>query len=140
ESGCVETGRRAVARPAIRFPALDHLGADRVEDNVPQYLGQVRFLLGQKRLESSAVKMPGALMYAVEPHHILGVQPVHPAREVGFRGLDEEVKVIRHQDERADAPSEAADGLSEEFEEHLAVVVVVEDGSPFIAAGGDVME
>jgi hypothetical protein len=26
------------------------------------------------------------------------------------------------------APAEAPDGLSEEFEEHLAVVVVVEDG------------
>jgi hypothetical protein len=30
--------------------------------------------------------------------------------------------------------------LTEEFEEDLAVVVVVEDGSPLIAAGGDAME
>src|SRR5438552_11194077 len=60
--GGLETGRRAVARPAILFRALDHLGADRVEDNVPQHLGQVRFLLDEKRLESAAVKMPGALV------------------------------------------------------------------------------
>src|SRR5204863_1895784 len=60
--------------------------------------------------------------------------------EVGFRGLDDEVKVIGHQDEGADAPAEAADGQSEEFEEDLAVVVVVVDRSPLIAAGGDVME
>src|SRR5205823_12026385 len=31
-------------------------------------------------------------------------------------------------------------GQSEEFEEDLAVVVAVEDGSPLISAGGDVME
>src|SRR5207248_836845 len=80
------------------------------------------------------------LVDAVEPDHVLSVQPVHAAGEVGFRGLDEEVKVIRHQDERADAPAETPDGLSEEFEEDFAVVVVVEDGSPLIAAGGDVME
>src|SRR5438552_1118054 len=58
ERGGLETGRRPVARPAILFRALDHLGADRVEDNVPQYLGQVRFLLDEKGLESSAVEVP----------------------------------------------------------------------------------
>src|SRR5205814_3855255 len=53
---------------------------------------------------------------------------------------DDEVKMIRHQDEGADAPAEAADGQSEEFEEDLAVVLVVVDRSPLIAAGSDVME
>src|SRR5437879_7623548 len=33
EWGGLETGRRAVARPAILFRARDHLGADRVDDN-----------------------------------------------------------------------------------------------------------
>jgi len=46
--------------------------------------------------------------------------------------LNEEVKVIRHQDERSHTPAKSDDRLAEEVDESLAISIVVEDRTSFV--------
>jgi hypothetical protein len=103
----LETGRRAVARPAILFRALDHLCADRAEDNVsPTSVRYVSFSI-RKALNRPPKRCPERSWMRLNQTTYFVFSQCIPRELVALRGLDDEVKVIGHEDERADAPAEA---------------------------------
>jgi len=87
-------------------------------------------------LEASLEEMPAALVAAVEPHRVDGVQALHPLRELGLRRLDQEVEVVVEQDPGVHFPPMAALHLGEEREPGSAVAVVEHD-RPLLHATAD---
>jgi hypothetical protein len=84
--------------------------------------------------------MAATAMRPVEPIGVCAIQPVHPFREVRFWRLQDEVKVVRHQNPRRDRPAEAPNGHAEEEQKRLPIAIPAEDRPAFIAAGGDVVK
>jgi hypothetical protein len=83
--------------------------------------------------EAALKQMADALVDAVEPTGIRAVEPVHPPREVRLGGLNDEVKMIRHQHPGGDGPPEPSDGDAEEVKKGLPIAIGAEDGTPFVA-------
>jgi hypothetical protein len=89
--------------------------------------------------ESVLEEVTAAGVAAVDPHCVDAVQPLHPAGELGLRGLDEQVEVVVEQVPRMHAPGEAPLHLEEELEPGLAVAIVEHDRPLLHAAADDVV-
>src|SRR5205807_1855080 len=50
------------------------------------------------------------------------------------------MEVVRHQNPRRDAPTEALRGLTQKLQKGFAITIVLEDGTLFVAARGDVID
>src|SRR5215212_8811804 len=74
-------------------------------------------------------KVPITPMALVEELHISTVQPLHAARKIRLRGLDDQVVVIGQQAERATGPFVANDDGAQEVRNVLSVDVVDVDGA-----------
>ena len=72
----------------------------------------------------------------VEAHGVDAVQPLHPARELGLRRLDEEVEVVVEQVPRVHLPAETPFDVEEEVEPR-GTVEIVEHDRPLLDATGD---
>ena len=95
---------------------------------------------GPTPLPHASKEMAASLAAAVEPSGIRAVEPVHAARKIWLRRLDDEMEVIRHENVGGDRPSEALGGLSQKGDKRLPVPIGAKDGPPFIAERGDVVE
>src|SRR5437762_14270346 len=84
--------------------------------------------------------MSPALVLPIEPGGVCAFEPLHAAREVRLRGLDDQMKVVGHQHPGGDAPAEAFDRLGDEAEEGFPIAVGEEDGALLIAARGEVVD
>ena len=80
--------------------------------------------------------MPAAVVAAVEPDRMQGVQALHSARELGLRRLHEEMEVVVEQDPDVNRPAEASLDLDEQLVPGLAIQVV-EDDRPLLDAAAD---
>jgi hypothetical protein len=77
---------------------------------------------------------------AVETLGVRHVEALHPATEIGFRGLDEQVIVVAHQAIGVATPMVLFDLASEQVEKPHAVGVVGEDILPGIATRSHVID
>ena len=76
----------------------------------------------------------------VESAGVLAVEITHPVREVGERGLDDEVVVVAEQAVGVQPPAVAAPDALQELKEDAAVPIVQEDGRVVVAFRPDVVE
>jgi hypothetical protein len=89
--------------------------------------------------EASLEEMTTALVAAVEPHRVDGVQALHSLRELGLRRLDQDVEVVVEQDPGVHLPPVPVLHLGEEREPGGAVAVVEHDRPPLHAAADHVV-
>ena len=71
--------------------------------------------------------MPGYLMLGIEPVREATVESVHPQRDIGIGGFDEQVIVVRHQAVGVTAPAVDRDHISERRQEYFAVAPLEKD-------------
>jgi hypothetical protein len=69
----------------------------------------------------------------VEPHRVEAVEPVHAGREIRLSRLHEHVDVVVEHAPHVDHPVEALGDVKEQPEPADAVLVIVEDRTPFDA-------
>lgn len=84
--------------------------------------------------------MPYPVMSPVEG---LGVNPVqlpHPKGEIPLRGLDEQMVMIFHEAVGVTEPVVASIHLVQKIQKTLPVLVIGEDGSPFVSSTGEVID
>jgi hypothetical protein len=79
-------------------------------------------------------------MTIVEPLRVLAVELVHPEREIGVRGFDQEVIVVGKEAVAVAPPGETRCDCLQDAQEEDAIPIVHEDVLPSIAAGGYVVE
>jgi len=79
----------------------------------------------------------------MSPVEGLGVNPVqlpHPDRQIPLRGLDEQMVMIFHEAVGVTEPVVASIHLVQEIQEGLPVLIIDEDGSPFVSSTGEVID
>jgi hypothetical protein len=100
----------------------------------------VLLVLDHPRGEAVPEEVPAPSVAEVEPLGVASVEALQAGREVGLRGLDDQLEVVRHQAEDLAAPTEAVDAVGEELEEGQPVVVVADDRGSVHAASRHVEE
>src|SRR4051812_41771856 len=96
----------------------------RVECDVTQRFLVVVVALDQARTEPLLEEMADEREPGVEVTRVLALEPLHSAREIGLRRLDEEMKVVGHQAVGVDLPAVPADDPISEGQKLPAIVVV----------------
>jgi hypothetical protein len=105
-----------------------------IENYVSQYLREVRLLLDKPSLETTLIEMSTALVGSIEPADVLAVEPLHAAREVRRRRLDDEMEMVRHEDVSGDGPAKSSRGLTQKVEKGVARHIGAEDRSLLVPA------
>ena len=85
-----------VTAPRPRFEPLDHLGAQRIEDNIARQFEQLAVTLNQDSLVPALENMPYPSMRTVKALGVDAIELAHALRKVGFRCLNQDVVVVRH--------------------------------------------
>lgn len=109
-------------------------------DNVVEGDRQLFVTLDRLRPEAPAEHVVSAAVPVVEPTSVVTVQIAHPLREVRTRCLDDEVIVVSHQAGGMDAPAVALPHAIQNPHEDMAVVDILVDRAPIVAARRDVVE
>jgi hypothetical protein len=126
-------GRQTTPRPAAQADARRVL-VDVVGDAGEGVVG-----VEHARVEAALEEVAGARVPAVEPHRVNAVQPLHPARQLRLRRLDEQVEVVVEQVPRVQLPAETPRHVDEQLEPRFAIAVVEDDRPLFHAAAGHVV-
>ena len=87
----------------------------------------MRLALDELVVKAALEDVAAVVVAPVEPLGIHAVQPVHSSRDVWFRGLDEEVIVVRHQAIRMAHPSQEVHDLLHQLKEANPVAGIDED-------------
>ena len=87
----------------------------------------------------SAEKVPRELVAAVETTGVGPQQPFHAGHEVGLGGLDDQMKMIRHETIGMDLPTGLAAGLGEGVQKPLTIQVVAENKFATVTAVQDMV-
>ena len=82
--------------------------------------------------------MTDSVVAAVERLRVDAVELLHPAREVGLRGLDQEMVVVGHQDPGVKPPTYCSDDACKCLDETTSISVVERDVLPSVPATRDV--
>src|SRR6266542_646290 len=136
--GSPKAGRRTIVAPAP-LPGRPNVASSHwVENDIPGQLEQVGLLLYKHRFEPSLHQVADSSATPIEPLRIHAIDLPHTAGKIRLRCLDEQVKVVAHQDECVQTPLHGPDDVPEYFEEPLSVAIVPEDVTPFVAPTGHV--
>ena len=106
------TGSVATPWPVRR--RLTETCTDRVKDDVPDCLHQVRLVLHQFGIEAIPDEVSGPAVSLVGSHGVTRIEHLHPPREAAVRDLHKEVKVIAHEAVRKAFPPRAFDRETEQ--------------------------
>ena len=96
-------------------------------------------VLHEQRLKAALKEMTHSLVAPIKPDAVADVKPMQGAAEVGFGGLEQQMKMVIHEGVGMDFDEVAFDHLAKEIQEMKSVVVVSVDDLAFIAAGSDVV-
>src|SRR5258707_8686983 len=127
-----------VPAPANLFRSFDHVSPNGIQGDIAENFQQVGFFVDEESLESSLEEMPSTLVAPIESLGVLGLEPLHPARERGIRGLEDEVEVVVEKGIRCNDPAVATDGLAEEVDKGESILVGADDVLAGVAAVGGV--
>jgi hypothetical protein len=119
---------------------LAETGPHRVRDHVAANGRELVLVFDRTAPEALAEEVAPAPVASVEALRVAAVELLEAGRELGDRGFDDEVVVVRHQAEGVQAPVVLGDDDSEEPEERAAVVIVAVDGDLPGPARGEVEE
>ena len=112
---------------------------DRVVEDVVDRVVVLLFRLDHPRPEPLPEDVVLSAVTLVEGAGVLAVQVAHAVGEVRERGLDEEVVVVAEQAAGVEAPAIVALDPAQNLEEHLPVIVVLEDRIVVVALRPDVV-
>lgn len=126
----------------ILFPRvnlLHGLDPNGVEMDVAGEHRNITIFIHQNGFVSSLIKMAGSFMAAVEISDIGDVEVAHEFGQVPERGLDQQVKMVGHQDVAVELDRIDVDGLIEKLQKAAAIRVIPKNILFFVAAAGDVV-
>jgi hypothetical protein len=129
-----------MAAPAPVLGALAEGGAHRVRRDVRDGRPELLVGLDPDRPVATLKEVPVAIVALVEDLRVRAVEPLHPAREIRVRGLDQQVHVVVHQAIAEAAPLVAVDHAAQEGQVGAAVAIVDEDQLPAVATRIHVVE
>jgi len=112
----------------------------RVEVNVSADRPEIVLILDQSGFQAALGEVAGPPMPLGVLVGVSGDDVPHATRQVGLRRREEVVEVVGHEHETEQVPTEPPDGLLQCFEQRLAVMLALEDGSPEVATGHHVMD
>ena len=78
-------------------------------------------------------------MPAVKPNPVTDIEPLQGPAEVGFRGLEQQMKVIVHEHIGVDLRAITLDHFSQQFQEVEPIGIVPIEGLALVASGGDMI-
>ena len=108
--------------------------------DVAAELDQVDVVLHQQRLVAALEKVTDATVVAVERLREAPVEVVHGARQVGLKGLNEQMVVVVHQEISMQQEVKVRHDIVEDGDKPFAIVVGTVDRLAFVATCGDVIE
>ena len=124
-----------VAAPGPVFGVVDEAAGDGVSVDVPELLGEL--LLG-KNVEIVIVELPETRAVAFQLFGSLSLEGAKDAAQWQRRWFaQQQVNVFRHKNVTEDVELVALPEAFKGFDEHGAVVVIVEVGKAFVTAEGD---
>jgi hypothetical protein len=100
--------RRVVERAESAPRPAAETDSGRVVEDVGGDLVEVALIRDHAGLEAALEEVSGAVVAAVEAHRVQSVQALHPARELGLRGLDQQVEVVVEQHPGVQLPAESS--------------------------------
>ena len=89
-----QTGQGSVAAPAVGIGTINHLGAHRIEVNIPTDLQQVAVAVQQDGFEATLEQVPRELVAAVECLGVHAIDVAHQTRQIGLSRADDQVVVV----------------------------------------------
>ena len=89
-----QTGQGSVAAPAVGIGTINHLGAHRIEVNIPTDLQQVAVAVHQDGFEATLEQVPRELVAAVECLGVHAIDVAHQTRQIGLSRADDQVVVV----------------------------------------------
>ena len=104
-----------------------HTRFDRVVFDIADQCVQIGFIRHIPRFESSLPEMAGAIVFAVEPDRVRGVEMLHVLRKVLLRRFDEQVVVVAHQHIAVDTDTVEFACGTEHFKKSPEIFVFHED-------------
>ena len=124
-----------IAAPGPVFGVVDEAAGDGVSVDVPELLGEL--LLG-KNVEIVIVELPETRAVAFQLFGSLSFEGAKDAAQWQRRWFaQQQVNVFRHKNVTEDVELVALSEAFKGFDEHGAVVVIVEVGKAFVTAEGD---
>ncbi len=104
--------------------------------NVVRYRDKVGRLLrvDQERFIAPCKEVSAQAMPTVVARRVGGLEPMHPAHQISFRSLHQQVIMIAQQDVGVDAPAVAPTSLAQGFKKDFPVPRIPENRLPPIAA------
>jgi len=130
----------SVAAPRPRAWISAEPSAHGIQRKVSAEFDEVPLAVNEHGVKAALEQVPLEPVAGVERLSIEPIQTVHPAREVRFGCLDEEMEVVRHQAVGSTAPAAALANVSEELEETPAIVPVCVNIRPARPPGDDVVD
>ena len=87
-----------------------------------------------QRLVTTAEQAAEEFVAPVEAAGVSTQKPLHPSHQVGARGLDHQMKMIRHQAQRMHLPAGFVAGLARRAEEALPILLIPGNRLPPVPA------
>jgi hypothetical protein len=100
----------------------------------------IGLILDQLGLVPTLEEMSGSLMPGGDALGVGRAEPLHARRQVGYRGANQQMEMIGHQNEADDLPPGPGRLSGEQFQELLSIVVIVHDVLSDVAPRHDVID
>lgn len=124
-----------MAAPEIVLGSLDDPGPDRVEDDVSADREQVGVFLDEDRAVSRLEEMAKPPVAPVVPLRVDAVEVAHAEGKVPVRDFEQQVVVVVHQAVGVTEPLIPLDRSSEDCQERVTIVIVLDDRALLVSAG-----
>jgi hypothetical protein len=108
--------------------------------DIPGNHGKIGVLLHQKTFVPPLVEMSGSAVATIERRGVADIEVAHELTEIPKRRLDQQMKMVAHQDKTVELNRINGKRAGKYFEKFLPVDVVLEDGLALIATVGDMIQ
>ena len=129
-----------IAAPLPVFRPWSQPCPHRIQMHIAADFEPVAFGFDQNRFETALEKMARAAVPGVEVAGVPADEIVHPGRQVGLLGLQEEVEMVVQQGEGEHPPTISSGRALQAAQPRVAIAVVTDDRPPLDAPRGDVVD
>lgn len=134
------SGSGVVTAPLPVARVCNKTSSNRIQNDVTCDFEKVTVSINHESFKTTLKKVANALVNGVEPLRVVAVHVAHERGEVAFRGLDEQVVVIAHEDVGVENRIVKSETIGEVFQEGETVSVVEKDFLSSVASSGDVIK
>ncbi len=129
-----------VTTPGPLLGPVNQTGPDGIQMEVPYQFKQVGLLLTKEGLVATLEEMAALPVPPIECHRVASQKPLHEVRKPLLPSLDQEMKVVGHQDKRIHANIAVLMECGEGLEKPAVVLGVAEHDLSVVPARDDVVE